>query len=252
MSADPLRPDRPIDTSAPVAAGPLFRLAEVFYSVQGEGILSGTPSVFVRYAGCPLRCRWCDTPYASWSPAGRDWSLDEILRQIACHPTRYAVVTGGEPFLFGNLGRLTATLAERGYHVTIETAGTTFAPVHADLMSLSPKLSNSTPSANQDPDLARRHEAHRINLDALRDFIRRYDYQVKFVIDTPRDIEEVEQLLGQLAADIPPERVLLMPQGTTREELRERSAWLVSLCLERGYRLSPRLHIELFGNRPGT
>ena len=76
-----------------------MRIAEIFYSVQGEGNLLGTPSVFIRTSGCNLRCVWCDTPYTSWKPEGRDWALREILAETKHYDTRYAVITGGEPLL---------------------------------------------------------------------------------------------------------------------------------------------------------
>jgi 7-carboxy-7-deazaguanine synthase len=226
----------------------LFRVSEVFHSIQGEGRLAGVPSVFIRLSGCNLRCRWCDTPYASWKPEGQAQSLEEILGRVEAFPARHVVVTGGEPFIFKGLSSLTQALADRRRHVTIETSGTIFEPVHCDLASISPKLSNSTP---EEPGLVASHEERRINPDALRSFVTRYDYQLKFVIDTPGDIAEVEALVESLGIAIPAERVLLMPQGRTHEELQERSAWLVPICLRKGFRLCPRLHIELFGNERG-
>src|ERR1044071_7329276 len=75
------------------------RIAEIFHSVQGEGILAGVPSVFVRTSGCNLRCVWCDTPYTSWDPEGEDRALDQIIVETRGYPSRYVVITGGEPFL---------------------------------------------------------------------------------------------------------------------------------------------------------
>src|SRR6059058_3244962 len=74
-----------------------LKIAEIFYSIQGEGMLAGVPSVFIRTSGCNLRCVWCDTPYTSWKPEGRDWALREILAETKHYDTRYAVITGGEP-----------------------------------------------------------------------------------------------------------------------------------------------------------
>src|SRR5690348_3139656 len=104
------------------------KIAEIFYSLQGEGSLIGVPSVFVRTSGCNLRCSWCDTPYTSWHPEGAEQSLDEILGQVAAYPARYVVVTGGEPMIAPEIVPLTERLRERGLHITIETAGTVFAP----------------------------------------------------------------------------------------------------------------------------
>src|SRR5439155_14137965 len=119
-----------------------MRIAEIYTSLQGEGLLTGTPSVFVRTSGCNLRCWFCDTPYTSWQPEGEDWSVDAIIEeaQRLAAEIRHVVVTGGEPMLFAELIPLCARLHSAGLHITIETAGTLLLPVHCDLMSISPKL----------------------------------------------------------------------------------------------------------------
>src|SRR5271155_3106143 len=101
-----------------------MKLAELFYSIQGEGKLAGLPSVFVRASGCNLRCTWCDTPYASWNPEGSDASIEQIVDQVAVHPTRHVVLTGGEPMIMPEIGALCSALKRRGYHTTMETAAT--------------------------------------------------------------------------------------------------------------------------------
>src|ERR1700682_5741461 len=106
-----------------------MRVAEIYRSLQGEGALTGTPSVFVRASGCNLRCGYCDTPYASWQPEGEDLSVDEILEQVAALGTRHVVLTGGEPMLFAELIPLAGGLGALGRHITIETAGTLYLPV---------------------------------------------------------------------------------------------------------------------------
>ncbi len=85
-----------------------MRISEIFYSIQGEGRLLGVPSVFIRTSGCNLRCRWCDTPYTSWQPEGKAWSVKKILGEIAKYPTRHVVITGGEPLLAPDIAELTA------------------------------------------------------------------------------------------------------------------------------------------------
>lgn len=228
-----------------------MRIAEVFYSIQGEGRLSGMPSVFVRTAGCNLRCSWCDTPYSSWKPEGKDWSLEKILSRIRKYPTRHVVITGGEPFLARELAELTARLKETGAHITIETAATIFKPVSCDLASLSPKLSNSTPWRRQQGRFAATHEEQRINLPVIQKFIADYDYQLKFVVERKKDFIEVQEILGKLEK-VDASRVLIMAQATNRKELRDKGPWIVALCKKQGYGYSPRLHIELFGNRRGS
>src|SRR5260370_20755255 len=76
-----------------------MKIAEIFYSIQGEGMLAGVPSVFVRTSGCNLRCEWCDTPYTSWNPEGRDMRVEEIVAEVRRHGASHAVVTGGEPMI---------------------------------------------------------------------------------------------------------------------------------------------------------
>jgi 7-carboxy-7-deazaguanine synthase len=224
-----------------------LKIAELFYSIQGEGSLVGVPSVFIRTSGCNLRCVWCDTPYTSWQPEGTDLELDQILDEVAAHPARHVVVTGGEPMIAPDIVALTARLRARGMHITIETAGTVFAPVACDLMSISPKLANSTPS---DPGWSGRHERLRIQPVVLVELMARYDYQLKFVIERPTDLEEVRSLVDLLSAD--PGRVILMPEGTEVELLRERGAWLAEICKAEGFRYSPRLHVDLWGDRRGV
>ena len=237
-----------------------MKIAELFYSLQGEGALLGVPSVFIRTSGCNLRCAWCDTPYTSWQPEGADMPLDRILDEVKAHPARHVVVTGGEPMIAPEIIPLTERLKRAGLHITIETAGTVFEPVACDLMSISPKLANSTPLPGRisgpvgDSQVAQRwaaqHDRLRINREALRDLMARYDYQLKFVIEKTADLEEVRELVSSLRAD--PQRVVLMPEGTDRDLLRERGAWLAEVAKAEGFRFTPRLHVELWGNRRGV
>jgi 7-carboxy-7-deazaguanine synthase len=228
-----------------------MKVAEIFYSIQGEGRLAGVPSAFVRTAGCNLRCHFCDSEYTSWRPEGEPLAVEDVLARLAAFPTRYAVVTGGEPLLLPEVEPLCAGLRERGYHVTIETAATVFRPVACDLASLSPKLSNSTPHDREGGRWAARHDRLRRRPDVIRAFLGRSDYQLKFVIDRPADVDEARALLDELPG-VDPARVLLMPQGVTREELDRRGPWLAEVCKQHGFRFCPRLHIELYGNVRGT
>jgi 7-carboxy-7-deazaguanine synthase len=226
------------------------KIAEIFYSVQGEGMLTGTPSVFVRTSGCNLRCTWCDTPYTSWSPEGVEMSVADIVAEVRGHPCTHVVVTGGEPMIQPAIVELTNVLHDAGLHITIETAGTVWAPVVCHLMSISPKLANSTPVDRDDGRWAAMHERGRHQPDVLLRLMAEYPYQLKFVIATPEDMEEVERLIVEVNAG--GSRVVLMPEGTDAETLNERGRWLVEICKERGYRFSPRLHVMLWGNRRGV
>jgi 7-carboxy-7-deazaguanine synthase len=224
-----------------------MRIAEIFYSVQGEGSLMGVPSVFVRTSGCNLRCSWCDTPYTSWNPEGEELSLDLIIeRVIEYRVARHAVLTGGEPMIAPGIVDLSRALRDRGYHITIETAGTVYAPVVCELMSISPKLSNSTPLGT----FRAQHERLRHNSQALRRLISEFDYQLKFVISGGEDVAEARELSEEIGAA--PEKIVLMPEGVDENTLRERGALVAELCKQYGYRFSPRLHIHLYGNRRGT
>lgn len=223
-----------------------MKIAELFYSIQGEGSLVGVPSVFVRTSGCNLRCRWCDTPYTSWQPEGTEWPLDRILDEVRSHGARHVVVTGGEPMILPEIVPLSERLRAAGMHITIETAGTVFQPAACDLMSISPKTSNSTPEG----PFAAQHERLRIQEPVLRRLLARYAYQLKFVMERPDDLAEVRALVELLGAER--ERVILMPEGTDRERLGERSLWLAEVCKQEGFRFSPRLHVDLWGSRRGV
>jgi 7-carboxy-7-deazaguanine synthase len=223
-----------------------LRIAEIFYSIQGEGSLIGVPSLFIRTSGCNLRCVWCDTPYTSWQPEGDDWTLERILAAVDANPARHVVVTGGEPMIARDMVQLTGGLRERARHITIETAGTVYAPVSCDLMSISPKLANSAPEG----EWRERHQRLRIQPEVLRRLMSEYDYQLKFVIAKPEDAIEAAELARELAA--PAARVILMPEGVDPEVLRERSLWLAGICKREGFRFSPRLHVAIYGNTRGT
>ncbi len=228
-------------------------ISETFYSLQGEGELTGVPSVFIRTAGCNLRCNWCDTPYASWNPEGVERTVDDLVNDVRSHPGGHVVLTGGEPMIAKNIRELAAALRADRRHITIETAATVApAGIACDLASLSPKLANSAPDERLPVAWRERHEATRWNADAVRAWIDGYTYQFKFVVSTPADVEELERLLGSLGREIPPHKVLLMPEATSLERMRERASWLGELCKAKGYRYAHRLHIELYGNKRGT
>ena len=228
-----------------------MRVAEIYRSLQGEGLLTGAESVFVRASGCNLRCWYCDTPFTSWSPEGEDLSVDEIASRILAYDCQHVVLTGGEPMLFAELIPLAATLRAAGRHITIETAGTLYLPVACDLMSISPKLANSTPSEEQAGVWRARHERVRHAPAVIRRLVDEYAYQFKFVVDSAADVEDVERYLDEFP-EIARSKVMLMPQGTDTEALAEQGEWLEPLCEKRGFGFCPRKHIEWFGFTRGT
>jgi 7-carboxy-7-deazaguanine synthase len=228
-----------------------MRIAEIYRSVQGEGLLTGVPSVFVRTSGCNLRCWFCDTPYASWQPEGQDMPLDEIVARVEEWDAAHVVLTGGEPMLYAELIPLGARLRAIDRHLTIETAGTLYLPVPCDLMSISPKFASSAPHAAEHPRWHRRHDRERHRPAVIRRLLAEYDYQVKFVIDAPNDLDDVRRYLDEFP-EISRERVLLMPQGFEQQQLEDRAEWLRPFCESSGFVFCPRKQIEWFGPVRGT
>jgi 7-carboxy-7-deazaguanine synthase len=229
-----------------------MKLSELFYSIQGEGKLMGVPSVFVRLSGCNLRCVWCDTPYASWDPQGEEASVEQLLNRIDALNPRHVVLTGGEPMIFPEVVELSKALSRRNIHITVETAATIFRPVTVDLASLSPKLSNSTPHERAGGKFAAAHERQRLNLPVIQQFIDNSpEFQLKFVVSNEEDLLEIDAILAGLHRWRPAD-VLLMPEGIDMQTLNSRIGWIADVCKEKGYRLCPRLHIALYGNRRGT
>ena len=227
-----------------------LRIAEVFYSIQGEGSLAGVPSVFVRVSGCNLRCVWCDTPYTSWAPEGGMAAVEDVAERVRRHdPVRHVVITGGEPMIFEPVATLATLLRGEGRHITVETAGTAYLRVDCDLMSISPKLANSTPQDREGGRWAARHEEARYRPEVLRRLMAEYPYQLKFVVSQPEDADEVRRMVAELGAD--PERTMLMPEGRDAETLAARGRWIAELCLGEGWRYCPRLHVDLWGDQRG-
>jgi len=229
-----------------------MRIAEIFHSIQGEGLLAGVPSIFIRTSGCNLRCHWCDTPYASWKPEGPEMSIEEILKKLTEWHCHHVVLTGGEPMITPDLPELATALKKQKKHITIETAGTILPnSISCDLASISPKLSNSTPSPERDPAWAKKHEATRLQPEVIAEWIRKYPFQLKFVVSSELDLADIKHLLSRLPP-VPLHQILLMPEGIDVKTLATRSPWLVDICKREGFRFCPRLQIELFGHTRGT
>ena len=223
---------------------------EIFYSLQGEGAAVGTPSVFLRLALCNLICGWCDTKY-TWDWRHYDYKkevvelpLDQVKESILAHGCRHLVITGGEPLLQqSGLAPLVRTLRGDGFSFEVETNGT-IAPSaelgrDIDQWNVSPKLVNSGNSL------------HRREIPtALKAFSGFQNAYFKFVVAAGSDLEEVRDLVDRYR--IARERVILMPEGQTEEILKDRSRWLSQLCIEEGFRFTPRLHILLWGDKRGT
>ncbi len=223
-------------------------IAETFTSLQGEGMLVGVPSHFIRTSGCNLRCRWCDTPYTSWLPEGERRPVDELVAEAEASGVAHVVVTGGEPLLQREIGELTRRLQAASLHVTVETAGTIDPDFECDLLSLSPKTSNSDPQGGRRD----RHRRLRNDLEPMRSLIDRFpEHQLKFVVtdaDDLRDILRVGNALGGIEAC----RLLLMAEGRSAAEVAAKAPMVAALCSEHGFRYTPRLHLDLFGGGKGV
>jgi 7-carboxy-7-deazaguanine synthase len=234
---------------------------ELFCSLQGEGKLSGVPSVFVRTSGCNLRCWFCDSYNTSWEPTGAWLSIEDIIDEVLSYEQAdHVVLTGGEPMMHEESVDLLDELNDYGYRTTVETNGTIYRDAAIDLASISPKLASSTPTENRDPkgdgEWAERHEERRIDMDALSALVDSYDSQLKFVVTGSDDMAEIEDLVERArkstSTAIPDDDVLLMPEGVTREELDAKRNDVAELAMEHGYRYTPRLHVDLWNDAPGT
>lgn len=225
-------------------------VSEIFKSIQGEGKYVGTPSVFLRLAGCNLACSWCDTPY-SW-----DWTRFNIkqearitsdldvfnqIRSLAGN-VRHLVITGGEPLLQRKaLGPLLGLLSTDRWFVEFETAGTIdpgdFFTRSNVWFNVSPKLENSGNSLSD-----------RYRQDVLRNFAASGKASFKFVVCSPTDFIEIDSIVSDVGAS----DVYIMPEGITAEKLLLSGAELVPYIINRGYKFSPRLQVLLYGNKRGV
>jgi len=228
---------------------------EIFYSLQGEGFLAGAPSVFVRLAGCPLQCKWCDTKYAWDQKAGEDYDICDIVKTVLRKespgpqwPCKFIVITGGEPMINPELPHLVRELKAAGKHITIETAGIAYIrDMPCDLMSISPKLSNS---AADDAKASAGHKDSRLDIAGLQEVGGNCECQLKFVVDSQDDLSEIQHTIGKIGS-INPEKVMLMPQAATKDELLAKSPMVAEMCRQTGYAFSQRLQILLWNNQKG-
>ncbi|MFA5784449.1 MAG: 7-carboxy-7-deazaguanine synthase QueE [Phycisphaerae bacterium] len=216
-----------------------MKVNEIFYSIQGEGFLAGVPSVFIRLAGCPLSCNYCDTKYSRNYGDGEELSAEQVISRVQNYPARYVVITGGEPMADAEMGerqglrQLLSLLKNNDKHITIETAGIKFlTDLPCDLMSISPK-----PPAQK-------------SIEELRLLIQNYNYQLKFVIENESDFAKAQELLTQIGK-YDRDKVMLMPQAATRQQYLEKATLVAELCLAYNFAFSPRLQILLWNNTRG-
>ncbi len=267
-------------------------------TIQGEGKLTGVTCLFIRTSACNLRCAWynkntgvanvCDTPYSSHAPEKNRMEISDIIKIVKQNTQgiKHIVISGGEPTMqTEELASLLFELKKEGYHTTIETNATIFdsgIAIGTDLISMSPKLANSTPykqnlegtGFKHSESWERKHERDRKNIEVIQKYIDacyQYDwatgelgesvpnginyndrlsykdFQLKFVVTSPEDVEEIKNDYLSKLKGVRPEDVLLMPEGISTEQLNEKNNWIIKSCLVNGYRFCPRLHITLFG-----
>lgn len=228
-------------------------VSEIFGpTLQGEGPSQGRRCTFLRLAVCNLKCTWCDTKY-TWDWDNYDYSKEttsmtylQILEKVLPTRSGMLVVSGGEPLLqqaklVPLLFAIKDVVGTDPWRVEIETAGT-ITPRgdivrFTDQFNVSPKLENS----GNGPE--------RCKMDTL-EFFNKLDKTVfKFVIDQPDDVDEVDALVEALKID--QRKVFLMPQGTDRDELIQKQEMLAPIAIERGYNLTTRLHVMIWGNKRG-
>lgn len=256
----------PVNTDAATVEEPTssektgLPINELFYSLQGEGTLAGTPSVFIRTSGCNLRCWFCDSYHTSWEPTHAWLDIDTIVDRVTDYEQAdHVVVTGGEPLIHDEVVDLLDRLSAADYHTTVETNGTIYRDTAIDLASISPKLASSLPTPEKDPKgdgaWEDRHEERRIDMDSLCSLMETYESQLKFVVTGPDDMPEINELIRQLRAAtstaIRDSDVLLMPEGMTTDRLADTRGIAADLAMEHGYRYTPRLHVNLWGDASG-
>jgi 7-carboxy-7-deazaguanine synthase len=224
-----------------------FKIDEMFKSIQGEGRLEGVPSVLVRLSGCNLNCCWCDTRYHFQNGSGFEITYDDFLERLRSYNCKNVIITGGEPLINPQISAITGLLKNLGFHITIETNATVARTVDCDLISMSPKLSHSIPYSSNNGRLIERHDKMRINPEAIKFFIKNYDYQIKFVVrDKAEDFEEVKKILNQIG-DYDLFKVLIMPLASSRNQLYKVQKNLARLCINNGFRYANRLQLQIWG-----
>jgi 7-carboxy-7-deazaguanine synthase len=177
--------------------------------------------------------------------------MEELLLEFKKWPSvKHLVITGGEPFIFTELPEWVSHFKSLGYVITIETAGTIWRSTTADLISISPKLNNSTPDSHEYPKISQRHEKARINIPALSNFIQQHDCQLKFVLEENEGLTEVTDLLESLP-NIAKENIYLMPQ-TQDKDYSKAIQSLIDVAMQSGFRVTPRLQIAIWGNKRAT
>jgi 7-carboxy-7-deazaguanine synthase len=243
-------------------------LVEISTVIQGEGKLAGVPHILLRTTGCDLRCQFkkdsfCDSPHTSWKPEKGDMGLYDVIEVVKANPQiKHVMITGGEPTMHSDwlVETCQKLRSEYGMFITLETAGTNYLTAGVDLLSLSPKLRSSRPIVGTYNPIIKRevteedyakHEAKRRNFMIIRQQLgRACSYQIKPVCSNEDDLEEISEFCAVL--NIPYNKVYLMPEGLTDEQLSKSRIWLFGACIKHGYNYTDRLHIITYGDLRGV
>ncbi len=225
-----------------------IRICEMLKTIQGEGKLQGIPSVIIRLKGCNLHCEWCDTTQMLNSNEVGIYDEKKLLEMLAYYRCSYVIITGGEPAIYSDITQLTRILKSNGYHITVETNGTLYVDFECDLISISPKLSNSIPYKTGNSQLIEEHNERRINITAIQNYIQSHDYQIKFVCrNLDSDFEEVKDILKQIGT-YQLENIMIMPLADTKDELERVQQDIVRKCVKNGFRYANRLQLQIWNN----
>lgn len=231
-----------------------------FYTIQGEGKYCGYPSVFIRTSGCNLRCAWrnpdgtitlCDTPHTSFKAEKYKFDLEQLITKVTSFGVKHIVITGGEPFLQNELEYLCQALLKKNHFITIETNGTIYRNLGDVFLSISTKLSSSEASDKY----KKLQQDNRIKLDVLTKLISDHDYQLKFVVNSQEDINEIKKLEETLRLYTNTNvnnKIWVMPQGISEEQIQGKMKSLFEICKVNGWKYSDRLHIRAYGQQRGV
>jgi 7-carboxy-7-deazaguanine synthase len=248
-----------------------INVTECIAVIQGEGKFTGHPSFLIRTSGCNLNCQFkgslCDASKESWNhnnTSNKLFSLHDIDKVIKQYPNIYKVfITGGNPTTNAKMFMdIVKVCQDNNLQIHIEDNGTQFNPLfigELDFISLSPKLKNSIPVPGSFAKEINRevtesdkkiHLKNYRNIDSLKKWIGYFDYQLKFVVSDEEELQEIEDLINEIDADR--NRVYLMPEGATREQLESRRKWVYETCLKLGYNYTDRLHILVYDDKKGV
>ena len=256
-----------------------LNIVDLFISLQGEGKYVGIPSLFIRVSGCNLRCCFknsiCDTAYSSFNPEKGTFTKDDVVAKLNASNVTDIVITGGEPLMFrealDDLIEYIGMMTDSDYRITVETNGT-FPPLNSfiELYSISPKLSTSIPEAGKvyesisgngtirhtfsESEVGKLDEM-RYNPGAVAALSEMADFQLKFVysnLDSLKDIDKFLEDLRSRGVDYGPDDIMLMPEGSTLDQLEKTQNECAHVCIDRGWRFADRLHIRLWGDKRGV